>query len=233
MQQPIKALRAAIPHTLPILTGFLFLGAAYGILLSSKGYGILWALFTSTIIFAGSMQFVLVELLVAGFNPLGAFFMTLMVNARHLFYGIATLGKFKGMGAKKPYLIFAMCDETFSLYCGVTPPEDVDEGWFYTAIAFLDHFYWVMGSVLGSVAGSFITFDTTGIDFAMTALFVVIFTEQWISVPDRRPAAVGLAVTAVVLIVVGNVGAFIPLSMAGILLVLTLMRTRIEGRPAA
>ena len=151
MGEKIKALRAAFPHTLPILTGYLALGAAYGVLLSTKGYGVVWALLTSTFIYAGSMQFVSVGMLGMGFHPLSACLMTLMVNARHFFYGIAMLDRLGGTGRLKPYLIFAMSDETFSLLCSSPPPEGVSRKWFLFFIALLDHSYWIAGSVAGGL----------------------------------------------------------------------------------
>ena len=153
MGEKIKALRAAFPHTLPILTGYLALGAAYGVLLSTKGYGVVWALLTSTFIYAGSMQFVSVGMLGMGFHPLSACLMTLMVNARHFFYGIAMLDRLGGTGRLKPYLIFAMSDETFSLLCSSPPPEGVSRKWFLFFTALLDHSYWIAGSVAGGLAG--------------------------------------------------------------------------------
>ena len=179
MGEKIKALRAAFPHTLPILTGYLALGAAYGVLLSTKGYGVVWALLTSTFIYAGSMQFVSVGMLGMGFHPLSACLMTLMVNARHFFYGIAMLDRLGGTGRLKPYLIFAMSDETFSLLCSSPPPEGVSRKWFLFFTALLDHSYWIAGSVAGGLLGGLVSFNTAGIDFVLTAMFVVIFINQW------------------------------------------------------
>lgn len=228
--EPGKALKAAFPHTLPILAGFLFLGMAYGILVHSKGFAWPWTLLMSSAIFAGSMEFVTVGLLAGSFHPAYAFFLTLMVNARHLFYGISMLDKYRGTGWKKFFLIFGMCDETFSINCSVEPPEGVDKGWFQLFITILNYLYWVGGALLGSIAGAFLPFDTTGIDFAMTALFVVIYLNQWMEAKDHRPALIGLGATLLCLIVFGADNFILP-AMALILLCLTLLRKKLEPAP--
>lgn len=182
MQQIKEAMRSAFPHTLPILTGFLFLGIAFGVLMQVKGLGIGWAMMLSMMTFAGSMQFVAVTLLCAAFDPLYAFLLTLMVNARHLFYGVSMLEKFRGTGKKKPFLIFSLCDETFSILCSTKAPEGVDETWFMFFIALFDYLYWSLGTLIGGILGEVITFNTEGLDFVLTALFVVIFLNQWKSI---------------------------------------------------
>lgn len=174
-----KALAAAFPFTVPILAGFLFLGIAYGIFMNVSGYSALYPFAMSLTIFAGSMEFVTVDLLAGVFNPLGAFFMALLVNARHLFYGISMLDRFKGTGRKKFYLIFGMCDESFSINYTARIPLGVDAGWFLFFVTLLNHCYWVTGATLGGLLGSLIHFNTEGLDFVMVALFVVIFLEQW------------------------------------------------------
>mgnify|MGYP003376945753 CR=1 FL=1 len=227
-QGHLLALKAAFPHTIPVLTGFLFLGIAFGILMNSKGYGAPWAIGMSLFTFAGSMQYVAVNLLTAAFNPLYAFLLTLMVNARHLFYGISMLEPFQGMGKKKIYLIFALCDETFSILCSATPPKGVDRGRFMLWVALLDHFYWVLGTALGSLVGAMITFDTTGIDFVMTALFVVIFLNQWQSQKNHLPALVGVCTSVACLLVFGPDQFLLP-SMALMAVILCAARKRLEG----
>ena len=186
-----KALRAAFPYTLPICVGFLFMGMSYGFLMHSQGFPLLYPVLMSIFIFAGSMEFLTVELLLSAFAPLHAFLLALMVNARHLFYGLTVLEKFQGMGWKKPYLIFGLCDETFSIHCAVDPPPGVDKGWFYFFITLLDQSYWVAGSVVGALLGQLLPMDTTGLEFVMTALFVVIFLNQWDQQTDHRPALIG------------------------------------------
>ena len=222
-----KAFRAAFPHTLPILAGFLFLGMAYGILVHSKGFGWPWTLLMCTTIFAGSMEFVTVGLLAGAFHPAYAYFLTLMVNARHLFYGISMLDKYRGAGWKKFFLVFGMCDETFSVNCSVEPPEGVDAGWFRLFVTWLNYLYWVCGAMLGSLAGAFVPFDTTGIDFAMSALFVVIFLNQWMEAREHRPALIGLGASLVCLAVFGADRFILP-AMALILLLLTAFRRKLE-----
>ena len=154
-----KAFRAALPYSLPICIGFLFIAMSYGFLMRSRGFSVFYPMAMSAFIFAGSMEFVAVELLLSAYAPLHAFLLTLMVNARHLFYGISMLEKYKGMGWKKPYLIFGMCDETFSINCTVTPPEGVDRGWFMFFVTLLNQTYWVAGATLGALLGSVLHFD--------------------------------------------------------------------------
>lgn len=223
-----EALKAAFPYTIPVMTGYLFLGIAFGVLLASKGFDFRWALFMSTVIYAGAMQFVAIDILTGAFSVLGTIILTLTVNARHLFYGLSMLEKFKGMGVKKGYAVFALTDETYSLFCGVTPPEHVDKGWFYFFIALLDQLYWITGSTIGALAGSAFSFNALGIDFVMTALFVVIFVEQWENNKNHVPAVAGVGLTLLCLLLFGQQN-FIIFSMIAILSFLTLIRWR--GRP--
>lgn len=199
-----KAFKAALPRTLPILVGFAFLGMSYGLLMRSKGFSFIYPMFMSMFIFAGSMEFVTANLLLADFNPIYAFLLALMVNARHLFYGISMLEKFDGTGWKKPYLIFGMCDETFSVNCTADLPPDVDKGWFMFFVTLLNQIYWVVSSTVGSLLGYVIHFNTKGIEFVMTALFVVMFLDQWEKKENRVPALVGLIGTAVCLPIFGS-----------------------------
>lgn len=225
----MKTLRLAFIHTIPVLMGYLFLGASFGILLDSKGYHFGWALLMSLFIYAGSMQFIAVGLLAAGVNFWIAVFMTLMVNARHIFYGLAMLDKYKDMGKKKPYMVFSLTDETFSLLCSVEVPAGIDKNTFYFLVSLLNQLYWVTGSVAGGLIGSVLTFDTKGIDFAMTALFTVIFIEQWKSVKDHIPAVVGICGSLLCLILFGGDNFILP-SMITILLLLTVLKKPVERR---
>lgn len=225
----LKALRAAFPYTIPVLFGYGFLGTAFGISLCSKGYPFYLAILMSVIIFAGSMQFVAIGVLTGGFSIISTIIITLSVNARHLFYGLSMLDKFKDMGRKKPYMIFSLTDETYSLLCSLEPPAYINKNWFYFFIALLNQCYWIVGTAIGSIAGSIIPFDSTGIDFAMTALFVVIFVEQWESSKNHLPAITGLVVALICLIIFGPDN-FIIFSMIGILVVLTLSRHYHEKR---
>ncbi len=205
-----KAFTAAFPKTIPVLTGFLVLGMAYGVLMQTKGYGAIWSLIMSAIAFCGSMQFVAITLLTTVFDPVQALLMSLMVNMRHLFYGISMLEKYKGLGKIRGLLIYTLCDETFSIVSSVEPPIGVERKHFYIFISLLNYFYWIIGSFLGGLAGSFITFDTRGLDFVLTGLFVVLFLEQWKNKSNRIPCVIGLGVTALALIVFGKDGFIIP-----------------------
>ncbi|NLX64033.1 MAG: branched-chain amino acid ABC transporter permease [Clostridiaceae bacterium] len=227
MRHKFKALKAAFPYTIPVMTGYLFLGAAFGILLNSKGYHFGWAVLMSLFIYAGSMQFVAVNLLTSAFNPVYAFFITLIVNARHLFYGISMLKPFKGTGKFKPYLIVGLTDETYSILCSTEPPEGIDKTWFMFLVTLLNQIYWVTGSALGGLIGSLLTFNTTGIDFVMTALFTVIFINQWKAEKKHIPAITGVVVSVLCLLIFGPDNFIIP-SMALIVLVLTMFRKNIE-----
>lgn len=206
-----KAFQAAFPYTLPICVGFLFLGMSYGFMMRSKGFSFLYPLFMSMFIFAGSMEFVTVNLLLSAFHPLSAFFLALMVNARHLFYGISMLGKYKNVGWKKFYLIYGMFDETFSVNCTAKIPEDVDEGWFMFFVTLLNQIYWVGGATLGALLGYVIHFDTTGIEFVMTALFVVMFLNQWEEKgADHKAALTGVGASLLCLLVFGGQNFILP-----------------------
>ena len=218
-----KAFRAALPYTIPICIGFLFLGISYGFFMHSKGFSFLYPVLMSLFIFAGSMEFVTVNLLLTAFNPLSAFLLALMVNARHLFYGLSMLEPFKIMGKLKPYMIFSLSDETYSLECSAKPPEGVERKYFLFFIALLDQSYWVIGTLAGVLAGNIFPLDSTGIDFAMTALFLVIFLEQWESTSNHIPALAGLVITFLCLITAGHDN-FLLFSMAGILVFLILFR---------
>ncbi len=226
-----KAFQAALPHTLPIAVGFLFLGMSYGFLMRSKGFSVLYPMSMSLFIFAGSMEFVTVNLLLSVFQPLHAFFLALMVNARHLFYGISMLGRYQNMGWKKPYLIYGMCDESFTVNCSVNPPPDVDRGWFMFFVTLLNQLYWVGGATLGAILGYVIQFDTKGIEFVMTALFVVMFINQWEESSSHKSALIGLGCSFFCLLVFGS-GHFIVPAMLLILLCVTIGRKR-ESREAA
>ena len=206
----LAAIRAAFPQTIPVLTGYLVLGIAYGVLMQTKGYGVPWVLLMCCLAYCGSMQFVAITLLTTAFDPIQAFLMSLMVNARHLFYGVSMLGKYRGLGAAKGVLIYTLSDETFSIVSSVEPPADVPKKDFYLAVSLLNYGYWAAGSVLGAVAGRFITFDTTGLDFALTGLFVVLFIEQVIKRENRPAGFMGLACSVAGLAVFGADSMVIP-----------------------
>jgi 4-azaleucine resistance transporter AzlC len=223
----LPALKAAFPHTIPIFAGFCFLGLTYGIYMNVSGFSFWYPMLMSLTIFAGSIEFVTVNMLLGSFNPIQAFAMTLMINARHLFYGISMLDKFKGMGWKKFYLIFGMCDETFSINYTAEIPEGVDKGWFMFFVTLLNHFYWFSSATLGGIFGSLIHFNTEGLDFVMTAMFVVIFMEQWLKDKNHTSALIGIGLSLLCLIAFGADNFIIP-SMVAILVALTLIRKTAE-----
>ena len=213
----------AIRSTLPVMAGYLALGIGFGVLMHSKGYGVGLTALMSLVIYAGSMQYVAVDLLGAGAGLLSTALMTLMINARHFFYGLSMLDKYAGMGKARGYLIFALTDETYSLLCTAQSEPRA----YYLLVSLLDHCYWVTGSVLGGLLGMALPFDTTGVDFAMTALFVVIFVEQWLSAPRHAPALLGLGLAAGCLLVFGPERFLIP-AMIAITTALGLLRRKWE-----
>ena len=223
-----SAFFAAFPNTLPILAGFLVLGIAYGIYMNQSGFKFYYPMFMSFIIFAGSVEFATVSWLLGSFDPVNIFFLTLMINARHLFYGLSMLEKYNIPGLKKYYLIYGMCDESFSINATVDIPKDIDRGWFMFFVTLLNQIYWVSGATIGGIFGSFIPFDTEGIEFVMTALFVVIFLENWIKEDNHTASIIGLALSFICLAVFKDSNFIIP-SMLIILAVLTMLRGRIRN----
>ncbi len=226
-----KALKSAFPYTIPILTGFLFLGISYGIYMRALGFSPWYPILMSMCIFAGSMEFVAASLLLGSFHPLGAALLTLMVNARHIFYGITMVSKYKNVGKKKWYLVFGMCDESFSINCSVDVPDGVDKGWFYFWVTLLNQSYWVLGATSGALLGSFLTFDVKGLEFVMTALFVVIFLDNWMKEKSHVSSLLGLAASLVCLIIFGADRFLIP-SMCIIFLLLSFAKPRLEKEAA-
>lgn len=226
-----KAFKTAFPYTIPILTGFLFLGISYGIYMRVLGFSALYPIFMSMLIFAGSMEFVTASMLLSGFNPVGAVLLTLMVNARHIFYGITMVSKYKNVGKKKWYLIFGMCDESFSINCSVDVPEGVDKGWFYFWVTVLNQSYWVLGATCGALLGSLLTFDTNGLAFVMTALFVVIFLDSWLKEKKHFSSLLGLGVSVLCLVLFGAEKFLVP-AMCVIFLVLSLAKPFLEKEVA-
>lgn len=228
----LTALRAAFPYTLPILAGFLFLGITCGIYAASLGLPWWIPPLMACCIFAGSAEFVVASMLTATFNPLQTFIMVFVINARHLFYGISMLERFRTMGHKRPYLIFAMCDETFSINFSTRAPEGVDEGWLMTWISVLNQSYWVLGCTLGSIFGNALAMEVEGISFAMTALFVVIFLDQWLKDASHAGAVIGLVASAGMLVLFGADSFILP-AMALILVGVLAVRSRVEPKYAA
>ncbi len=227
-RSPVRtALRAAFPHTLPILTGFLFLGMAYGILMRTKGFHPLYPTVMAMTIFGGSLEYVAVEMLCSAFAPVSTLVMALLIQARHLFYGIAMLDKYRGHGWKTPLLIFGMCDESFSINCTAEVPDNVDRGWFYLWVTVLNWSYWVLGATLGAQLGAVLPFDTEGLDFVMTAMFAVIFLDAWRKEKQHWSSLIGLGCSLGCLLLFGADSFMLP-TMGCILVCLLLMRRPIE-----
>lgn len=224
-----EAFKKAFPYTIPVLTGYLFIGIAFGVMYAEKGYSFMWAAMMSLLVYAGSGQYLAVNFFVPGISYLHVIFMTLMVNIRHVFYGISLLEKFNQMGKKRWYMIFGLTDETYSLLCTTKAPEGAGEEKFLFAISVMNQSYWVVGSIIGALAGTLVPFQSEGIDFAMTSLFVVIFVEQWMDRKNRVPELIGVSAAVLCLQIFGAARFVLP-SMLLIVLVLFLARTRLERR---
>lgn len=220
-------IKKIFPSTLPVLAGYICLGIAYGILMNTSGFGLGITVLMSVIVFGGSLQFVAVEVLLSPFAPVAAFVMGLLIQARHIFYGVSMLEKYKATGLKKFYLIFGLSDETFSVNYSLKIPEGADKGKCYFLVTLLDQTYWVIGSVIGALAGNLIPFSTDGISFVMTALFVVIFVEQCEKKKNIPPAVVGVVCTGVCLLIFGAESFLIP-AMIAIVVLLSIIRKPLE-----
>ena len=224
-----KTIKTAFITSLPVMAGYIVLGTGFGVLLSAKGYSPWWALLMCVTIYAGSMQYVGVSILASGASVISTVIMTIMVQARHIFYGISMIENYRDMGWRKWYAAFGLTDETYSLLC--TNPEipaGVDRRNFNFLVTMMNQCYWIIGGVLGAVLGSTLKFNSAGIDFSMTALFVSIFVEQWDKADNHLPALLGLAVSFICLLIFGADGFLIP-AMIGISVGLFLMRNKIEG----
>lgn len=226
-----KTIAAAFKPTIPVLMGYLAIGVAFGLMLQSAGYGVFWACLMSVSIFAGSGQYLGVSLLATGAPLTQVAFLTLIINFRHLVYGLSMLEKFRGMGKRKLYMIFALTDETYALLSSARVPAGIDTHDFYFCVAILNHSYWVLGSALGSLAGSMLGFDTTGVDFAMTALFLVIAVGQWKAAGSHLPALLGGLITLGSLLIFGAQDMLLP-SLGAMIFSLTLLRTKLAPRLA-
>ena len=224
-----RAFRAAAPQTLPVFAGYLVLGLGYGIYVQSLGLPVWLPPLMGTVVYGGSLEFVLASLLLGSFAPVSAFLMALMIQARHLFYGLTMLQRYRGYGLRSAYMIFAMSDETFSITCSAEPPEGVDKGWFMFFITLLDQIYWVASAAMGAALGSVLPFSTEGVDFVMTAMFVVIFLNQWEKEKQHASAIIGIAAPLVCLRILGS-GSFLIPSMVCILVALLLLRRPIEAK---
>jgi len=220
-----KELKQAFVASLPVMAGYVFLGMGFGIVLNSKGYGVLWALAMSVFIYAGSMQYVAIDLISGGAGLIVTALTTLAVNARHLFYGISMVNKYKNV-PKKPILIFTLTDETYSLVCRENKDVENKENYYFW-VSLFNYSYWVTGSVLGSLIGAVLPFSTEGIDFALTALFITVFVEQWLSTKDHLSAIIGVGASVFCLVVFGSEGFLIP-AMLLITALLTLTKRRAD-----
>ena len=229
MELKNRTIRQAFFKSIPVLAGYVVLGIGFGILMRDAGYGVLWTAAMSLFIYAGSLQYVGVGLLAGGASVLTTAITSLMVNARHLFYSISMIDKYKDAGKYKPYMIFALTDETYSLLCDGMTPSGVNTNQYRFLVSIFNHSYWVTGSIIGSLLGAVLPFSTEGIEFSMTALFVAAFTEQWLTTKDHIPALTGLICTLLSLVVFGKDNFLIP-AMLLITLVLTLLRGREEGQ---
>ena len=213
-------IRRTLKTTVPVLSGYMVLGFGFGIVLHSKGFGVLTAFLMSLLIYAGSMQYVAIDLLSGGASVITMAITTVLVNARHLFYGISMIDKYKDTGKMKPYLIFSLTDETYSLVC--TEAEE-NSRQYYFLVSLFNHIYWVTGSTLGALIGSAFNFSPKGIDFALTALFVTVFVEQWLSSKDHTAAIAGVVLSVACLIIFGADSFLIP-AMLAITVALTVIR---------
>ena len=212
-----KTIKEALLASIPVMMGYIVLGMAFGMLLEDKGYSFLYALVMSVFIYAGSMQFVAINLLVSGASLINTVMMTLLINARHLVYGLSMIKKFEDMGELKPYMIFSLTDETYSLLVSAKTPEGCNQKYYFFFISLLNQCYWVLGSLLGSLVGSLLTINTTGLDFAMTALFVVIVVEQYLTSKKHLYTYIGFGISIMCLLIFGS-DAFIIPSIIGIVL---------------
>lgn len=227
MGQSVEALKKAFPYTIPVMTGYLFMGAAFGVMFADMGYSVLWAILMSTVVYAGSGQYLAVNFFVPGFSLVQAVVLTIMVNIRHVFYGLSLVGRYNKFGRKRWYTIFGMSDETYSLVCTTEVPKDVSDEDFVFSITLLDHLYWILGAALGSILAVTVRFNSQGIEFAMTALFLVMFIELWYRRNNRLPELIGVLSTLVCLIVFGA-DTFVLPAMLVIIGAIFVFRTRIE-----
>ena len=231
MSEYKQAFKKAFPYTIPVLTGYLFIGIAFGVMYAEKGYSFLWAILMSVMVYAGSGQYLAVNFFVPGISFFQVIFLTFMVNVRHVFYGISLLERSNKMGKSRWYMIFGLTDETYSLLCTTKVPEGVNESKFLFAISILDHSYWVLGSAIGAIAGTLLPISSEGIDFAMTALFVVIFIEQWMERRNRIPELIGVAVAMISLLIFGANNFVLP-AMLAIVALLFVGRKKLDKEDA-
>ncbi len=214
--------KLAFIASIPVFAGYIMLGAGFGILFVSAGFDIIWAPIIALLMYSGSMQYVAVELFSSAASYINVVMATLLVNGRHLFYGLSLLKKYEGSGKKKAYMIFALTDETYSLVCQSNIDKNLDEKKYYFFISLLNHIYWISGCTLGAVVGVLLPFSTEGVEFVLTALFVTIFVDQWLSTKNHVPAMTGVITTCLCILIFGKENFLIP-SILCIMLALTLI----------
>ena len=224
-----QALKAAFPYTIPILAGYWFLGLTYGVYATASGFSPIYPVLMAIVIFGGSLEFVAISMLLSPFAPLQTLIMALLIQARHIFYGISMLDKYKDMGFKKFFLIYGLSDETFSITYTAKAPDGIDKGWFMLFITILDQIYWISGVAIGSLLGSVLTFNTNGISFVMTAMFSVIFLDQWLKENIHIHGLIGIVASVLCLIILGPDSFMVP-TMVIVIALLTVLRKPIEQR---
>ena len=227
-----KLLKTVFIRTIPIMTGYVVLGIGFGVLLQKAGYSWIWALLMGLTMYSGTMQYVGVDLLSSGASVITTAIMALVVNARYIFYGLPMIDRYKNSGWKKPWLIFGLTDENFALLCSTEPPEGSSDHLYCLLVTIFDHCYWMIGCVLGVLLGAAMKFNTAGIEFVMTALFITVFVDQWRETKNHIPALSGIAVTLICLLIFGKDNFLIP-AMLLIVVVLALGRKYIEAAPSA
>lgn len=220
MKNKRKEIKYSLKQCVPVIPGYIFLGIAFGLMLHNVGYHVVWAFAISLFVYAGSMQMLMVSLLAQGMDLISVAVMTFLINGRHIFYGLSFVEKYKNMGKKYPYMIFSLTDETYSVMCGLSESEEFDNEQVMFYISLFNHGFWILGSIIGGLAGQFITFDVSGIDFSMTALFVVIVIEQWHQSKNRIPVMVGLLSAIIFLILFGPDAFILPSLSATVFLII-------------
>ena len=225
-----RAFKLAFPYTIPIFTGFLFLGFAYGVYMRSLGFSPIYPMVMCFTIFAGSLEFLAGNILLGAFNPLQAFLVGFAVNARHIFYGLSLLDKYKNAGKKKLYMIYALCDETFSVNVTLNDIEGVDKEDVYFAVTLLNQGYWVFGTYLGALFGGVLSINTQGLDFVMTALFIVIFLDYYFKNKQAFSSAMGFILSIASLLIFGKDNFIIP-AMVSIVVILLAFRGKYDVDP--
>jgi 4-azaleucine resistance transporter AzlC len=225
----LKTMQFAFKQSIPILFGYVFIGIAFGLMLQKAGYHWLWAPFCSIVVYAGSLQYMLVALLTSGAGLLTTFVLSLVINGRQIFYGLSLLDRYKGYGKLKPYMIFSLTDETYSLLCAMKTPDEIDEKRAMFFVSIFNQIYWIIGSIIGALVGDLISFDSTGIEFAMTALFVVILIEYLQEEKNRLPALIGI-ISAILFLMLLSPDSFILPSICVSVFILIVFKNQVDGK---